>query len=47
MPGCTRRLPLIAALLGIAFALPAGAEEAYDPWPGLVQSSSRSPAAFT
>ena len=37
MMGCTRRLPLIAALLGIAFALPASAEEAYDPWPGLVQ----------
>ena len=37
MTGCTRRLPLIAALLGIAFALPARAEEAYDPWPGLVQ----------
>src|SRR5246127_5410482 len=37
MMGCTRRLPLIAALLGIAFAWPASAEEAYDPWPGLVQ----------
>ena len=24
-------------LLGIAFAVPASAEEAYDPWPGLVQ----------
>ena len=33
----TRRLPLIAALLGIAFAMPAQAEEADDPWPGLVQ----------
>ncbi len=28
---------MIAALLGIAFAVPARAEEAYDPWPGLVQ----------
>src|SRR6476661_6571503 len=37
MTGCTRRLPLIAALLGIVLALPASAEEAYDPWPGLVQ----------
>src|SRR3954453_21307016 len=37
MTGCTRRLPLIALLLGIAFAVPAQAEEAYDPWPGLVQ----------
>lgn len=37
MMGCTRRLLLIAALFGIAFALPASAEEAYDPWPGLVQ----------
>jgi sulfur-oxidizing protein SoxY len=37
MTGCTRRLPLIAALLGIAFAVPVQAEEAYDPWPGLVQ----------
>ena len=33
----THHLPLIAALLGIAFALPARAEETYDPWPGLVQ----------
>ena len=37
MTGCTRRLLLIALLLGIAFAVPAQAEEAYDPWPGLVQ----------
>ncbi|MBW8856020.1 MAG: quinoprotein dehydrogenase-associated SoxYZ-like carrier [Bradyrhizobium sp.] len=37
MTVCTRRLPLIALLLGIAFAVPAQAEEAYDPWPGLVQ----------
>ena len=37
MMGCKRRLPLIAALLGIAFAAPVSAEEAYDPWPGLVQ----------
>src|SRR3569623_1798041 len=37
MTGCTRRLPLIALLLGIAFAVPVQAEEAYDPWPGLVQ----------
>ena len=35
MTGCIRRLPLIALLL--AFAVPANAEEAYDPWPGLVQ----------
>src|SRR6478752_6602243 len=28
MTGCTRRLPLIAALLGIALALPVSAEEA-------------------
>src|SRR5947208_345755 len=31
------RRTLIAALLGIAFATPTRAEEAYDPWPGLVQ----------
>lgn len=37
MTGCTRRLTLAALLLGIAFAMPAQAEEAYDPWPGLVQ----------
>src|SRR3954465_9053590 len=37
MTGRTRRLPLIALLLGIAFAVPVHAEEAYDPWPGLVQ----------
>jgi sulfur-oxidizing protein SoxY len=37
MMGCTRRLPLIALLLGMAFAVPVQAEEAYDPWPGLVQ----------
>ena len=28
MMGCTRRLPLIAALLGIALAMPAQAEDA-------------------
>src|SRR5262245_49763782 len=31
------RLPLIAALAGILLATPVRAEEAYDPWPGLVQ----------
>ena len=35
--GHTLRLTLIAALAGIVFAAPARAEEAYDPWPGLVQ----------
>src|SRR6201993_4849970 len=37
MMGYNLRLTLIAALIGVAFAVPARAEEAYDPWPGLVQ----------
>src|SRR5216684_2183765 len=37
MMGFSLRLTLIAALAGIVFAAPARAEEAYDPWPGLVQ----------
>lgn len=37
MTGCTRRLTLIAVMLGISFAAPVRAEEAPDPWPGLVQ----------
>lgn len=31
------RLPLVTILLGLVLAMPARAEEAYDPWPGLVQ----------
>lgn len=37
MTGHRFRLPLIAALAGVALAAPVRAEEAYDPWPGLVQ----------
>jgi sulfur-oxidizing protein SoxY len=37
MMGYSLRLTLIAALLGVAFSMPACAEETYDPWPGLVQ----------
>jgi sulfur-oxidizing protein SoxY len=37
MMGCNLRLTLFAALVGLAFAAPARSEEAYDPWPGLVQ----------
>ncbi|MFT4115175.1 quinoprotein dehydrogenase-associated SoxYZ-like carrier [Bradyrhizobium sp.] len=37
MIGYTLRFTLMTALLGIAIVAPARAEEAYDPWPGLVQ----------
>lgn len=37
MIGHSLRLPLVATLLGLALAMPARADEAYDPWPGLVQ----------
>src|SRR6266702_1622958 len=37
MMGHNRRLTLIAALVSIVFATATRAEEAYDPWPGLVQ----------
>jgi sulfur-oxidizing protein SoxY len=37
MMACNLRLTLLAALLGLALAAPGRAEEAYDPWPGLVQ----------